>query len=254
MIRAVLVTVSGIVILLWLVLRVHALRNLFSWLMGLRYAARWRRLTIGEHDGVRIADDSFRKDLQPAFLREITQALRLVAHRDPRRYQRIRKHLSFIVNRELDGLAARYVRWPSACQVDFDKVRFQESPRLTASLLAAVLVHEATHGRLALRWGVAGGLPRETKFRIERICLLEETRFAKRVDPRLGEVFERVTFRSERWRSWYRERERRTEWQRFTGILRRFLESQTASNQALHRMAAPAGGSKFRESRRGRHR
>jgi hypothetical protein len=254
MIRAVLFAIGGIVVLLWLTLRIRLLRNLVCWLMGLRRAARWRRLMIGEHDGVRIVDDSYRKDLQQGFLRGITQALRLVAQQDPRRYRRVRKHLGFIVHHELDGAAADFVRWPSACRVDFDRFQFDESSEAAAFQLAASLVHEATHGRLALRWGVAGGLPLETRLRLERICLLEETRFANRVDPRLGRVYQRTVFRSDRWRSWYEERDRRTEWQKFTGIVRRFLESQGASNQALHRMAAPPGRLGIRESSRGRHR
>ena len=254
MIRALLFTVGSILLALSLSLWIHQLRNLVCWLIGLRYSARWRRLSIGEHDGVRIVDDSYRPDLQETFLQAVMQALKLVAQKDPRRYRRIRRHLGFVVHHELHGLAAKYVRWPSACQVDFHCFESEGSTKPRSFQLAATLVHEATHGRLASQWGVAGGLPRETRFRMERLCLLEEARFASRVDPRLRKVYEQALFRSERWRSWHEERERLTQWQKLTGLVKRFLESQEASNKPLHRMAAPGSGLPIRQSGRGRHR
>ena len=214
----------------------------------------WRSSVIGEYEGIRIADCSYRKDLEPAFLRAITRALELVAKKDPRRFLCIRRHLGFIVHHELDGAWAKYDRWPSGCEVDFDKYKFDESPETAVFLLAVSLVHEATHGRLSLHRGVSGGLPAQVRMRMERMCHLEEMRFARRVDSRFGEVYQRTVFRSERWRSWYEERDRRTEWQVLTGIARRFLESHRASNQALHRMAAQRRRSAIRESVGGRHR
>ena len=231
MILATALAIACVAAFLWLSLRIHPLRNLVCRFIGLRRGARWRRSVIAEHEGIRIADCSYRKDLQPAFVRGITRALELVAKKDPRRYLRIRRHLGFIVHHELDGGKAAYDRWPSGCVVDFDKYEFDESPETAVFLLAASLVHEATHGRLSLRRGVSGGLPAQVRMKMERICLLEEARFANRVDPRFGKVYQRTVFRSERWRTWYEQRDRRTEWQKFTGIVRRFLESQGASNK-----------------------
>jgi hypothetical protein len=224
------IAITGVTTLLWLSLRVHPLRNLICrFIIGTLQSARWRRSVIGEHDGIWIADASYRKDLQAAFLRGTSQALELVARKDPRRYQRIRRHLGFIVHHELDGAMAAYIRWPSGSEVDFGRYEFAKSPERAAIRLAASLVHEATHGRLALRRGVSGGLPPETRYKMERICHLEEARFVARVDQQLSKGYWAV-LRSGKWRRLHEERDRRTEWQKFTGIVGRLLESQRASN------------------------
>jgi hypothetical protein len=217
------------------------LRNELCRVLGARNEKRWRRSLLQEHDGIHIADASFRKDLQEAFVSMTTEALRLVARKDPRRYQRIKKYLHFIVHLERHPTAvASYRRWPSACLVDFARFHYGASPRVRTLQLAAAFVHEATHGRL-LRRGIPTFQPRKVRLRMERICLAEETRFAAAVDPRLREPYQKAVARA-----YDRISERHiSPWQLFVGITRRMLESQKMSNQS----GAANGSQPFRSGR-----
>ena len=179
------------------------------------------------YDGIHIVDASLRKDLQGAFVRMSIEALKLVARKDPRRYQRIRKYVHFIVHRELYPNVASYWRWPPACLVDFARFHYGASPRVRTVQLATTFVLEATYGRLRRR-GVPTIQTRRVRLRMARICHDEETRFAAAVDPRFREVYQNGNARAyERVSNCHI-----SPWQQFVGIIRRMMESQKMSNKS----------------------
>jgi len=111
----------------------------------------WKKSIQATHDGLLLVDVSFRKDLQSEFVGETIRALELVRQKDPRRYQRITRSFEFIVHMELVALNAQYWRWPAAFILDFSRFPFQKSPEAVLIILAATLVHEATHAVLCRR-------------------------------------------------------------------------------------------------------
>jgi hypothetical protein len=207
-------------------------RDLVCQLLGKRDANVWRRCLLREYDGIRIVDRSHRKDLQRDFVLRTCQALDLVALRDPRRYRRIRKYLHFIVHRELAFATAKYYRWPSACIVDFGKLSedlLRERPvRDLCFHLAATLIHEATHGFLLSR---PLKKTSDGPTRMERICIIEEMRFAARVSPKFRDAYRNVYSDWSRWRQRYEARPRLLSWRGFVAHMRRHLESARRSNQ-----------------------
>src|SRR6267378_2269175 len=153
----------------------------------------WEKSVRVRHDGLALVDVSFRKDLQTEFVHQTTRALDLVRQKDLRRYQRISGCFDFIVHMELVGLKAQYWRWPPACVLDFSRFPFEKSPDAVLIILAATLVHEATHAFL-FRRGIHHTA--KTYIRIERICCLEETRFVGRVNSALGAGWMQRRFKS----------------------------------------------------------
>jgi hypothetical protein len=91
-------------------------------------------------------------------------------------------------------------------------------------------------------------LSRQTHLRIERACLLEETRFAGRVDPMLRNAYDKAVWGSERWRGWYEKRLHRSQWQKFMDIYRRIRESQKMSNEAVQRTEASRSAQESKQS------
>ena len=207
------------------------LRKLASQLSGKLSAALWRRQTLKVYDGIRIVDRSFRKDLRREFVLRTCQALDLVSRTDPRRYRRIRRYLRFIVHSELAFAFAQYSRCSSACILDFAKLIEDLAPRTvrrSVFLLAATLVHEATHGRLL---GLTLKRTPEAPARMERLCIIEEMRFAERVGPEFGKAYKAVYSDWSNWQQRFQARPRTISWPGFMALLRRKTGSARRANQ-----------------------
>jgi len=193
----------------------------------------WQSSIVARHDGIVLVDVSLRKDLQGEFLRQTIKALELVRQHDAMRYRRICGAFDWVVHMELVALMAQYWRWPPACIVDFSRFPFHKRPEAALILLAATLVHEATHAVLFRR-----GIPHigRTYVQIERICCLEESRFLARVNSKLGAGwwFER-RFKAGALARAYHEAPRLS----LSLLSRRFAESRRRSNEALQATAAP---------------
>ena len=106
-------------------------------------------------------------------LPKVEYALRLMADYDPLRLARIQRHVASILIFTLPGDLAQWVDSLRMCVIDRHYAR-SASPEEIATLL----VHEATHARLA-RLGFAYSEP--VRERIERLCFLAEISFARRL-------------------------------------------------------------------------
>ena len=96
-------------------------------------------------------------------VQRLTAALDLIATYAPRRYRRMRRDLSgFVVQR----FACRGAFFPDSreCLVE---LTFTVNPRHTLPEIAASIVHEATHARVAR---MCSKRPPETRAREERLC------------------------------------------------------------------------------------
>ena len=187
---------------------------------------------MAQRDGLALVDVSFRKDLQSEFVRQCIKAMELVRQYDLRRYSRIRDAFDWVVHMELVGLKAQYWRWPAACIVDFSRFPFHKSPDTVLILLAASLVHEATHAVLFRR-----GIPhtRSTYMKVERICCLEEARFAGHVNPKLRSGYFEKRFKAAELERAYRAAPRMS----LSFLSQRWSESSRMSNEAHQATPAP---------------
>jgi hypothetical protein len=181
----------------------------------------WEKATLARHDGVSLVDHSPNEDLRDDFVRRMVEALELVRLEDPRRYKRVLMHFCFIVQHDLPFRSAQYWRWPSACLVDYSKFGFPKHPQAALVLLAATLVHEATHAMLFHR-----GVPyiSRTRLDVERICYLEETRFVGRINRNLEAGWMERRFKPKE----LEEALRRYRWRRLT-LLWSFYRSASMS-------------------------
>jgi hypothetical protein len=140
---------------------------------GLRASVRARVESIG------LVDMSFDDSDDDAFIRATTDALALIQRVDPRRYGIILREAAFIVSGELTS-GGCYERCNRSIEVDFP--RYGVYPEADdygwyLARYAAVLVHEATHGRLHSQWFP---YTKGTRAQIERICHAEQSRFLTR--------------------------------------------------------------------------
>lgn len=106
----------------------------------------------------------------------LAAVLELIKASDPRRFKRMQKTMPTIALMPIAG--AEYHRHLKACYVEDALV-----DRIESRHLASILIHESTHAYLhdrGCRWT-------ETRYqRIEKLCVREEIRFARRLnDPDL---------------------------------------------------------------------
>jgi tetratricopeptide (TPR) repeat protein len=134
-------------------------------------------------DGIAICDVSMMQQNSDRFLNLTQQAMALVKSLDARRYRRVCRQLKFIVNVELVS-GGNYGRRLKICRVDYS--RFTSADYLwNVRQYALLLVHEATHGLLDEK-GIK--YDKERRERVEKLCRLEECRFAQRVEPGFAEA------------------------------------------------------------------
>lgn len=159
--------------------------------------------TAATVDGIGLVDLNFDHTDDLDFQRTMTDALALIRAHDPRRYAIVQREVRWVVNAEL-GSWGQYDRSLQACNVDFGRYGIPSDgdyPWYVAAY-AALIIHEATHGRLMTLGFV---YTRRYRARIERICRNEERRFAARL-PRISYDFEELVppFQEQDWhRSWY---------------------------------------------------
>jgi hypothetical protein len=169
---------------------------------------RWKfgRRASFRYAGIALVDDRIdKRDNDFAFVAATVEALRLIERVDPRRFRQVRRYLQCIVNRELLS-GGQYNHRHHACFVDF--ARYQLGPgepyrEWRLAQYAALIVHEATHGRLDTAYFPYS---RNTRAQAERICVAEERRFVARLRSEEYDLSECVLpFDAERWEpSWTR--------------------------------------------------
>jgi hypothetical protein len=108
-------------------------------------------------------------------MRRIEEALRLIKIHDRRRYDRLGKDLTRIWVRLVPGALARFVPTLATCELD---ERFVLADTSSPELIAAAIVHEATHARL---WRSGIGYDENLRARVEAACFRRELAFAAKL-------------------------------------------------------------------------
>jgi hypothetical protein len=103
-------------------------------------------------------------------LERVTEALSLVAEYAPRRFRRLPQDIAAIVVRRFPCRGAFFSE-QRECLVE---LTFAVNPRHAISEIAASIVHEATHARVARR---CGPLSRDLRAKEERLCRRAELEF-----------------------------------------------------------------------------
>jgi hypothetical protein len=121
--------------------------------------------------GIPVAVSNSRPDIAtPDALARLSDALDLIARHAPRRLRRLRHDVAEISVRRFPCRAAFYPE-PRACLIE---LTFLVNPRHTAAEVAASLVHEGVHARIAR---VGARIDPGNKAREERLCREAELEF-----------------------------------------------------------------------------
>ena len=115
------------------------------------------------------------EDKPEQYLQRVEAALLLIKTCDPIRYQRLIRDLKRVWVFLLPASIGSFKEPLQTCQLD---PRFVLSKRATPDIIAAVIVHEATHARLR-RCGFS--YREEVRPRVEAICIRQELAFARRL-------------------------------------------------------------------------
>jgi hypothetical protein len=108
-------------------------------------------------------------------MRRIEEALHLIKVHDPRRYDRLGKDLTRVWVRLIPGALARFAPTQEACELD---ERFVLAETSSPELIAAAIVHEATHARM---WRRGIGYDERLRARVEAACFRRELAFAAKL-------------------------------------------------------------------------
>ena len=145
---------------------VHKLTDLaFVWL--------YKKSMVGSFDGIPLV--SLNEGVAD-YVRVISRALELIRDQDPRRFARVKKQTSWLVDRPHPcgfGSGA-YQHRIKATNVDFECRPAVGDELFHAAYFAGIIVHEATHG--VIRDRCISTTP-ENRIQVERICRTEENRF-----------------------------------------------------------------------------
>ena len=117
-------------------------------------------------------------------LDRLGKALDLIAVHAPRRFRRLRQDIQGFVVRRFPCRGAFFPQ-TGECLVE---LTFTVNPRHTLVEIAASIVHEATHARIAAR---CGPLPQSDRAREERLCRQAELEFGLAM-PDAATVVERA--------------------------------------------------------------
>lgn len=109
-------------------------------------------------------------------LERVETALALIRDFDPLRYKRLCKDLNRINVRLLAGSIGRFVPQTKTCELE---LRYLEREDITHELIAALIVHEASHARLHQ---VGIRYPEPLRERIEDFCVRQEFLFGKKLE------------------------------------------------------------------------
>jgi tetratricopeptide (TPR) repeat protein len=108
-------------------------------------------------------------------LDRVVDALCLIKTHDPHRYSRLLRDLDRVWVRFLPGARGRYSIPLRACELN---PRFVLDAASSAELIAATIVHEATHARL---WDCGFGYEEAVRARVENVCVRSELAFAAKL-------------------------------------------------------------------------
>jgi hypothetical protein len=135
--------------------------------LELRFSTGWRI------DGLWVGV-AFSFEPEP-ILRRIEEALRLIQNYDRLRYNRLIRDLERIWVRDVPGAFGSFDHSLHACSLDREFVLAEKS---SAEVIAATIVHEATHARLD-RCGIS--YEEKLRPRVEAACFRREMAFAAKL-------------------------------------------------------------------------
>jgi len=130
--------------------------------------------------GIRMLD--FNRQTRSIFNQKINEALTMIEQNDPRRFQRVQREIRLIVYDRwlIEPLPqGAYFRQAKVCLINLKRFDFNRSPRFKTALLAALILHEATHGLLHRKRLSNEKLLRKKTPHVQRFevfCNREETR------------------------------------------------------------------------------
>lgn len=105
-------------------------------------------------------------------------ALDLIRDHDPKRYQRVKSEINWIVNSTIPSkYGGMYQRSVKACLINFDN--YSEDFKIVSAFYAGIIVHEATHGFIERK---GFNYSNDKRLQIERICDAENNRFYRRIE------------------------------------------------------------------------
>jgi hypothetical protein len=105
----------------------------------------------------------------------IDKALDLIKQHDPLRYARLTRDLKRVAIYVLPGATANFIPLVKVCAID---ERLIAAHAFQPEIIAAVIVHEAAHARLASR-GI--GYEEKLRYRVEAVCARRERAFAAKL-------------------------------------------------------------------------
>jgi hypothetical protein len=121
------------------------------------------------------------------FTNTVIDALELIGEHDSRRFRVLKRTTDIIIDRPLAAGSNAGVYRPKhrAISIDFGQLPNDWTAIWQQTYFAGLLIHEATHGRIA-----ATGIPttNRNRIQIERICTAEENRFYERLRCLDGEL------------------------------------------------------------------
>jgi hypothetical protein len=129
------------------------------------------------YEGIVITGLLLSPEMKAVFEARTREALEIIKTRDPRRFRRIQREVWRIVSMS-DSLGSYNRAWRQ-CNVDFHAFDFS-TPEQALHRYCCLLVHEATHGHFDTKYI---SYKAERRERIERLCVKEEERFARRAFP-----------------------------------------------------------------------
>jgi hypothetical protein len=160
----------------------HQVPSMAVWPLNRLALLLFTRWVASSYHSVSMIDFDERAGLTASFVESATLALKLLGEHAPVRFRRILREIRVIMNHPLKRAAAVHIRALRACQIDYRKVLNdypgEDRKKELGCWIAALLVHEATHARLhSLRIPYT----RQTRNRVEQICILEAWRFLNRL-------------------------------------------------------------------------
>ncbi len=134
----------------------------------------------GCYRGIRTLD--FNRETRSSFSQKINEALALIEQNDPRRFERVRREIRLIVYdrwRIVPLPPGAYFPLAKACLINLKRFDFSKHPKWQTALLAALIVHEATHGHLRRKRML--NVNRIQVSRVEALCNKEERRMLSKL-------------------------------------------------------------------------
>ena len=164
-----------------------------------RYLLRLQRENeVARCDGIILSDTQ-----ESALFRSaVPSALQLIKQLDSRRFRRLQRYISWIVNCPLPYRGWQYHYPTRTCRLDIEKATPEPDPDYAAAAIASTLIHEATHGALRAR-GI--GYSAQLRSRVEHCCVREQNRFLARLAssrPDIAKFYHREFVESCWHRSW----------------------------------------------------